>query len=76
VSVVILPEHVEYVLGCSDGDMQADKKSNGTYITNVNMRDNDDTDYLHPVGFLYKSINDELLIRGLPSFHLTVRTND
>jgi hypothetical protein len=37
--LVIPPEHVEYVLGCSDGDMQADRKSNGTYIKNVNIGD-------------------------------------
>jgi hypothetical protein len=39
VSLVIHPEHVEYVLGCSDGGTRADRKPNGTYITNVNKGD-------------------------------------
>jgi hypothetical protein len=36
VSLVIPPERVEYVLGCSDGGTQADRTPNGTFITNVN----------------------------------------
>jgi hypothetical protein len=31
--------------------------------------------YSHPVGFLGEHINDQLLIRDLPSSHLTVRVN-
>jgi hypothetical protein len=40
VSLVVPPEHVEYVLGCTGGGKRADRKSNGTYITNVNKGDN------------------------------------
>ena len=39
VLLVIPPEHAEFVLGCTDGGMRADRKSNGTYITNVNKGD-------------------------------------
>jgi hypothetical protein len=39
VSLVIPPEHAEYVLGWIDGGTRADRKSNGTYITNVNKGD-------------------------------------
>ena len=77
VSLVIPPEHIEYVLGCTDGGTRADRKSNGTYITMLTGEiDYDDKDYLHAVSLLYKNINHELLIRGLPSFHLAVRMND
>jgi hypothetical protein len=35
-SLVIHPEHAEYVLGCSGGGTRADRRPNGTYITDMN----------------------------------------
>ena len=40
------------------------------------MEINDDgIDYLHPVGLLDEYFNDQLLICGLPSSHLTIIVN-
>jgi hypothetical protein len=78
-SLVILLGRAEYVLECSGGDIRADKRPNGTYITDMSdgMEISDGgMDYVHSVGLLGKHINHQLLICGFPSSHLTIIVNE
>ena len=73
-SLVIRLKRAEYAQECSGGGRRAGRRPNGTYNTDVRdgIISDGGMDYLHPVGLICEYFDDQLLICGFPSSHLTV----